>query len=190
MIVFLLGSLAFNLPLWAQSLEPGKGNIKLGPVEVHPFLGLTETYSDNVYRNYGNLPSESDIITTLSPGIQFLLPLQRHSIQLGYQADINWYASNSNTNYTNQKGGGAINLDFVGGLIFNLSDYYSDLHIPRKAKTGDNSANDPFRDLPYTTNDFNVMAKYRFVDRWAVEGRYNNYDWGYKNDSDKAGIIK
>lgn len=193
-LIFFLGFapslMADVAPLGTQGVGPGKGNIKIGPVEVHPYLGLTETYSDNVYRNFGNRSSESDFITTLSPGIQFLMPLQRHSIQLGYQADVNWFARNSGTNYTNQKGGGAINLDFVGGLTFNLSDYYSDAHIPRKAKDGNNSSTDPFRDLPYTINDFNAMAKYRFIDRWAVEGRYNNYDYAYKNSFDNQGDYK
>ncbi len=171
-------------------MGPGKGNIKVGPVEVHPFVGLTETYSDNIYRNYGNFKSESDLITTLSPGIQFFLPLQRHSFHIDYQADINWFSSNSNTNYTNQRAGGTLNLDFPGGLLFNVSDYYSDAKIPRKAKTGDNSSSDPFRELPYTINDLNLMGKYRFVDRWAVEARYNNYDYNYKNSFDNTGDYK
>jgi len=127
------------------------------------------------------------MITTLSPGIQFFLPLQRHSFQVEYQADVNWFSTNSNTNYTNQLVGGAVNLDFPGGLLFNVSDNYLDANIPRKAKTGDNSSSDPYRQLPYTSNDLKFMGKYRFVDRWAVEARYNNYDYAYKNSYDQAG---
>ena len=138
----------------------------------------------------GTLNQNRILITTLSPGIQFFLPLQRHSFHIDYQADINWFSSNSNTNYTNQRAGGTLNLDFPGGLLFNVSDYYSDAKIPRKAKTGDNSSSDPFRELPYTINDLNLMGKYRFVDRWAVEARYNNYDYTYKNSFDHTGDYK
>jgi len=130
------------------------------------------------------------MITTLSPGIQFFLPLQRHSFQVDYRADLNWFSSNSNTNYTNQRAGGAVNMDFPGGLLFKISDYFSDAKIPRKAKIGDNSSSDPYRELPYTSNDLNIMGKYRFVDRWAVEARYNNYDYAYKNNYDQVGSYK
>ncbi|MBI5605160.1 MAG: outer membrane beta-barrel protein [Deltaproteobacteria bacterium] len=189
-VSLIISMLCFVYPLGAQVAGPGKGNIKIGPLEVHPFVGLTETYNDNVYRNYGNLKSESDLITTLSPGVQLFLPLQRHNVQLNYRADVNWFSNNSGTNYANQRVGGEVNLDFPGGLIFGLSDYYADAKIPRKAKNGNNSSSDPFRELPYTANDFNVMAKYRFVDRWAVEGRYNNYDYAYKNNFDEGGNYK
>ena len=113
---------------------PAGGNIKLGPVEVHPSVGLMETYSDNIYTSYNNKDKESDYISTLSPGIQFLLPMRRHSLQVGYKADINWYGRNNETDYTNHLFGGALNLDFPGGLIFTLSDYYSIATTPRKWK--------------------------------------------------------
>ena len=188
----ILAALFFVTPsLWAQMAGPGKGNIKVGPVEVHPFVGVAETYNDNIYQSYGGLKKESDYITTLSPGIQLLLPVRRHSFQLDYRADMNWYAKNDETNYTNQTGGGAINLEFPGGLNFSISNYYSDAVIPRKGKevTGISGAADANRELPYNANDFNARAKYRFVDRWAAEVRYNNYDYRYKQAIDEDGTF-
>jgi hypothetical protein len=176
-------------PLWAQISGPGTGNIKAGPVEIHPFVELTETYSDNIYKNYGGFKKESDFITTLSPGIRLILPLKTHSFQLDYRADVNWYAKNSETNYINQIGGGLIKLEFPAGLSFNFSDYFTHATIPRYAKEipGISGAADPYRELPYNGNDFNAMVKYRFLDRWAIEGRYNNYDYRYTHDYDKNG---
>jgi len=174
---------------WAQTTGPGTGNIKAGPVEIHPFVGLTETYSDNIYYNYGGFKKESDFITTLSPGIRLILPVKTHSFQLDYRADANWYAKNSETNYTNQIGGGLIKLEFPSGLSFNFSDYFTHALIPRKAKeiSGISGAADPYRELPYNGNDFNARVKYRFLDRWALEARYNNYDYRYTHDYDKYG---
>src|SRR4030043_285492 len=102
----------FGLVSSVSAQGPGKGNIKVGALEVHPSIGLTETYNDNIYKNYGNLRSESDWITTLTPGIQFSLPMQRHSFQVDYRADMNWFSSNSNTNYTNQRVGGTVVAGF------------------------------------------------------------------------------
>ena len=119
-------------PLWGQQAGPGTGNIKVGPLEVHPYLGLTETYSSNIYLNYGGRPSKSDYITTATPGILLLLPLQRHTLKAEYRADANWFSTYSETNYTNQRVGGALDLDFPMGLTFHLSDYFADARIPRK----------------------------------------------------------
>jgi hypothetical protein len=183
-LLFLISS-----PLWAQITGPGTENIKAGPVEIHPFVELTETHSDNIYKNYGGFEKESDYITTLSPGISLILPVKTHSFQLDYRADINWYSKNSETNYTNQIGGGLIKLEFPGGLSFNFSDYFTHAVIPRKAKEtpGISGAADPYRELPYNGNDFNAIVKYRFLDRWAIETRYNNYDYRYTRDYDKDG---
>lgn len=190
-VTMVVAFLGFFSPAGAQLQA---GNIKLGPLAIHPFVGLTETYNDNVFKNYANLPKESDFITTLTPGIQLFLPVQRHSFQIDYQADMNWYSSNSKANYTNQRVGGAAKLDFPGGLLLNISDYYSDAKIARKAKEqagiSSNSSTDPYRELPYTQNEFAAMARYRFVDRWAIEGRYNNFDYAYKNSYDEGGNLK
>lgn len=176
-------------PLWGQQAGPGTGNIKLGPLEVHPYLGLTETYNSNIYLNYGGLPSKSDTITTATPGILLLLPLQRHSLKAEYRADANWFATASDTNYTNQRVGGALDLDFPRGLTFHLSDYFADAQIPRKGPEikGLSGPTDPLRALPYQANEVNARLKYRFVDRWAVEARYNYYDYAYKNSYDESG---
>lgn len=179
----------FVTPLRAQITGPGTGNIKAGPVEVHPFVEITETYSDNIYRNYGGFKKESDFITTLSPGIRFVLPLKTHSLQLDYRADANWYARLSETNYTDHRGGGLVKLEFPGGLSLNFSDYFSHTTYPRRAKEqpGVPAALDPYRELPRNINDLNATIKYRFLDRWAIEGRYNNYNYRYTHDYDEDG---
>ncbi len=169
-----------------------KGNLKIGPLEIHPFLSATETYSDNIYKNYGGLKAESDFINTLSPGIHIYLPLRRHSLQVGYQADLNRFLSHTETNFTDQSLDGSFKLDFPNGLSATFSDSYKDAAIPRKAKEIKNipPISDPFRALPYTSNDFNLQAKYHFADRWAIEGRYKLYDYSYKEAIDQAGDLR
>ena len=179
-------------PKTSKMLGPGTGEFRLGPVEVHPFAGITETYNDNIYKNYDALASESDFITTLTPGVQLLLPFRSHNFQLNYRADINRYSSRTETNYTSQLVGGEINLDFPAGLQVNVTDYYANSELPRKAKEtpGLTGSADPYRALPYSSNDFNTRIKYQFVDKWAAEVRYNNYLYEYKNTYDNAGSYK
>ena len=149
-------------------------------------MGVTETYGDNIYRSYGGKEKEADWVTTISPGIQLRLPVQRHSAQLDYRADINVFARNRETNFANQAASGAVNLDFAGGLKITVSDSFTDAVIPRLGKgvKGVSGASDPFRDLPYNANDFTTRVIYRFLDRWSAEARFSNYDLRYKNSYD------
>jgi len=152
-------------------------------------VGVTETYDDNIYRSYGGKEKEADWVSTISPGIQLRLPVQRHSAQLDYRADINVFARNRETNFANQAAGGAVNLDFAGGLKITVSDSFKDAVIPRLGKQmqGVSGASDPFRDQPYNANDFTTRVIYRFLDRWSGEVRFNNYDFRYKNSYDDGG---
>jgi len=187
-IVFLLT----DLPALAQMEGPYNRGIKLGPLKIRPFVGVMETYSDNIYQSYDGKEDESDYLATFSPGIQFLLPLRQHRFQLGYRADINKFNDFPENDYTNQHAGGELNLDFPGGLIFNISDYYSNSEVPRKWKKqpGVLKEDDPYREKPYQANDFNVQTKYNVVGRWSVGLRYNNYDYGYSENYDKSGDYK
>ncbi len=171
---------------------PGAGQFRLGPVELHPFVGIRETYDDNIYSSYNGLDKESDFITTLSPGIQFLLPFKSHNFQLNYRADIYRYSTNKETNYTSQLAGAEANFDFPMGLLVNVTDYYKDSEIPRKAKEqpGLTGAADIYHEQPYYSNDFNTKVKYKFADRWAAEVRYNNYGYEYKKNYDDAGSYR
>ena len=175
--------------VFAQLQAPAGGKIKLGPVEIHPSIGLMETNSDNIYASYDNKPKESDHITTLSPGIRFLLPLKRHSFQADYKADINLYSYNDETDYINHLFGGALNLDFPGGLIFTLSDDYSIATVPRKwkEKAEFSGSKDPYREMDYKANDLNAKVRLNFADRWAVAVWYNNYDFDYDENYDDLG---
>ena len=175
--------------VFAQLQAPAGGKIKLGPVEIHPSIGLMETNSDNIYASYDNKPKESDHITTLSPGIRFLLPLKRHSFQADYKADINLYSYNDETDYINHLFGGALNLDFPGGLIFTLSDDYSIATVPRKwkEKAEFSGSKDPYREMDYKANDLNAKVRLNFADRWAVAVWYNNYDFDYDESYNDSG---
>ncbi len=179
----------FVTPAWSQADPVGKGNIKVGPLEIHPSIRVTETYTDNVYLSYDGRKDESDWITTISPGIALVLPLRRHSIKAGYYADIHRYASFDENDYNRQVAFAALNLDFPGGLAVEVSNRFTDSEVPRKWKkqTGISGAADPYRGKPYQANDFLAKAKYSFADRWAVAAWYNNYDYEYDKRYNNTG---
>jgi len=186
-LVFGFGFMVFPSEIHSQQLRPGK--IKLGPVGVHPSLGLTETYTDNVYQSYDGKDKESDFITTISPGLQLVLPLRRHSVTAGYRADINRYAGFSENDYVRQTANGSVNLDFPGGLLLNISDTFIDSEVIRKWKEqpGLGGSADRYRAKPYQANDFVTKARYHFANRWSAVVWYNFYKYDYDHEYDRSG---
>jgi hypothetical protein len=191
-LIFFAFFLVFSfsaVPVWAATETMGTGNIKLGPLEIHPSIAVSETYTDNVYLSYDGKKDESDWITTISPGIALVLPLRRHSIKMGYYADINRFQEFDENDYARQVGFASLNLDFPGGLVIEVSDRFTDSEMLRKWKDqpGFSGAGDPYREKPYQANDFLTKAKYSFADRWAVAAWYNNYAHEYDHSYDNTG---
>ena len=185
--------LLMAMPCGATEIEaPKSANIQIGALQVHPSVSIGETYSDNIYQSYDAREKESDFITTVSPGINLLLPMRDHSLQLGYKADMYRYADFSENNYVNQTASGALNFDFPGGLLFSVSDTFKDMTNRRKWKerAGVSGAADANREKAHRANDFKVMVKYWFVDRWAVEARYDKYQDEYDKSYDNGADFK
>jgi hypothetical protein len=172
-----------------QTPQMGQGNIRLGPLAIHPSVGVMETFTDNVYRSFDGKDQKSDWITTISPGLELVLPLQRHSFRLGYSADINRYADFHENNYVSQTVAGSLNFDFPGGLLFTVNDRFMDSELVRRwvDQPGLSGAADLYRSRPFRANDFLTKAKYSFADRWAAAVWYNNYHYGYNHEYDRAG---
>ncbi len=101
---------------------PGDG-LKVGPVQIHPFLGVAETYTDNVFRT--NKRRRSDFLTTIAPGVQALLPFGgKHSFLVDYRAGQFLYSKFSGNNALAQNAIGHITLDFPGGLRIDVDQNF------------------------------------------------------------------
>jgi hypothetical protein len=75
-----------------------------GPLSLRPQLGITEQFDDNVF--YLDKNTESDFITTIAPGLKFLvgqdLPTENH-IKVQYTLEQLIYAKNDELNATQHK---------------------------------------------------------------------------------------
>jgi len=180
---------AAAIPAWGQPPRTGEGNIKVGPVEVHPSVGITQTWTDNVYRSYDGKDKESDWITTISPGLELILPLRSHSLKVGYFADIHQYKDFNENDYTRQLFTTSLNLDFPGGLEVTVENDYIDSEVRRKwrEQAGLSGVADPYRARPYASNDFLTKMRYSFTDRWAAAAWYNYYKYDYDHEYDSTG---
>lgn len=161
---------------------------------VHPFLAVTEFYTDNVF--YSKKDKKSDFGTVLSPGIWFTVPgvyekllvadtsvlspggfslsrykpetFKRYQTYLFYNADIELYSKENSGNFVNHKLEGLLQYNLRGGLTFELIDQFLFSHDLRG--TGISSELDKFR-----TNLANFVVTYNVGDRFMLRLDYANY---------------
>ena len=108
---------------------PGEG-LKVGRVQIHPFVGVAQSFTDNVFRTNKN--RKTDYGTAIAPGIQAYLPFAgKHSFLLDYRAAQLLYKNFNENNVFAQNGMGVMKLDFPGGLKFDLQGGRVDGFDPR-----------------------------------------------------------
>ena len=161
---------------------------------VHPFLAVTEFYTDNVF--YSKNDKKSDFATVLSPGIWLTVPgvyeklliadtsilspggfslsrykpetFKRYQTYLFYNADIELYSRETSGNIVNHKLEGLLQYNLRGGLTFELIDQFLASHDLRG--TGISSELDKFR-----TNLADFIVTYNLGERFMLRLDYANY---------------
>ena len=107
-----------------------EAGILVGPVRLHPMMGIAELYTDNVFRTNAN--RRSDFVTTLAPGIQAELPFGgSHSFVADYRTNIQTFHQNPSNNVQDQTASGRFSFNFPGGLRFDLQGEHKLGHDPR-----------------------------------------------------------
>lgn len=117
-------------PQTALPLIPAEGIKLFGSLKLNPMMGVAQMYTDNVFRT--NRDTKSDTFTTISPGIQALLPFAgRHSVQVDYRTNIQYYANYPSNNVQDQTAAGRVDFDFPGGLKLGAGGEHKLGHDPR-----------------------------------------------------------
>lgn len=161
---------------------------------LHPFLGITEYYTDNVFNTSED--EKSDFVTVISPGIWLTLPhiyerllkidtsnvapggftlsrykpeyFRRYQTYLFYTADIEKFSKYSSEDTVNHKAEGLLQYNFRGGLSAEMIDQFIKSHDARG--TGLSTELDKFR-----SNLINVILTYDLSDRLRFRMDYANF---------------
>lgn len=161
---------------------------------IHPFLSVTEYYTDNVF--FSNDDKKSDFITVISPGIWLTAPhvyekllhidtsnlspggfslsrfspeiFKRYQTYLFYNADIERFSKHSSENAVNHKAEGFFQYNLRGGLSIELLDQFIASHDDRG--TGISFKLDKFK-----SNLANVILIYNLSDRFQFRIDYSNF---------------
>jgi hypothetical protein len=153
------------------------GNIRTGPVLVHPHFGMAQSYTDNVFRTdtlYGG--RRSDTYTTLAPGLQLQLPFMgRHRLVFDYRSNIERYSNESSQNVTDQTIGTNLIFNLRGGLTLSMLQEIKTGHDYRGSATATGFA-EPNKfyntifgaEALYAKQAF-VRARFKYI-RWEFIG--------------------
>jgi hypothetical protein len=148
------------------------GNIHFGSLEIHPFISLMETYSDNVYATANN--TKSDWITTTTPGIRLLMPFRMHTFAAEYKAVINNYYDYTSENSIDHHAAAMADFKFGSRIGLKLRDAYVKGHESR--------ATNAIGELQkFERNAASAAVSYQFADRLQAQVEYTRTNWNFED---------
>ncbi|MDZ4165342.1 MAG: outer membrane beta-barrel protein [Smithellaceae bacterium] len=146
------------------------GNIRYGSLEIHPYLIVKESYTDNVFATATD--TKKDWVNTTTPGIKLLLPFRMHQLALEYNAVVTTYADFGSENTTDHNASAVADLKFGSLFSLKLSDIYQKGHEPRLSTTSGQIEQ-------YETNAAALSATYKLADRSKVQLDYARTNWRF-----------
>lgn len=169
-------------PLYPGTLAgalPGNG-VLVGPLQLHPHMGVAQMYTDNVFRTNSN--RTSDFLTTLSPGIQARLPFGGfHSLLIDYRTNLQYYSRTPSNDVQDQAAVGAVKFDFPGGLKLDLQGEHRLGHDPRGSAV-DNVNTQRLGVNKWTADGVSGHAEYVGVQS-SVGLHVQTFRWQYLNNN-------
>lgn len=167
----------------------------------HPFISLTEYYTDNLYNLSEN--EEDDFITVISPGLWLAYPAgnrqplnvttlssapgglavtrfpvetrRRFQSYALYRADIRKHHDFSEEDNTYQRAEGLLNINLRGGLSLELIDIFQVSQDPNS--TGNIREVDEI-----TSNLVQFLADYRIAPKTRVRADYSHYSIDFDDE--------
>jgi hypothetical protein len=102
----------------------------VGPMRLHPMMGVAEIYTDNVFRT--NTNRKSDYATTLAPGLQAEVPFgSNHMFIADYRTNLQFFHRNPTNNVQDQTASGRFSFALPSRVSLDLQGEYKIGHDPR-----------------------------------------------------------
>lgn len=155
-------------------IETAPGHLKAGPVRVHPFLTTLGSYDSNILREKQD--RREDVIFNIRPGAILELPIDKHQLAVGYEADFENLVKRTDQNAQNQ--------NFFALADFNFPSWYVNVY-EELTETSDRSGTTFTERIPRTDNTINPKIGYKWK-RLTFETGYRNFDRDYRRHAQKA----
>jgi len=147
-----------------------EGNIRIGQMEIHPYLSLKEVFSDNIYST--STLQKSDSITVTTPGVKLLWPFGMHRLEAEYSVVDSRYSKYQGEDTTDHHAKGLLGLQFGSYVSLTASGAFDKGHEPRGSSAS--GFVEEFR-----TNTGAVSAVYQLANRSKVQLDYTKTAWNF-----------
>ncbi len=166
--------ITFASLLSMKSAAQAEGNIHLGQLRIHPFLQVSESFSDNIY----STPSGTieDSIMTYTPGLKLEYEFGRHKAEARYSSISSRYRTHKFENTMDHNANGTVDLKLGSFFGLRFSDVFTKGHEDRGySATG---FIEKFR-----SNTGIVSATYRLTDRSKVQFDFGKSAWDFETST-------
>lgn len=152
---------------------PGK-NLKVGPVRIHPNLETRAAYDSNILRE--NVDRREDVIFNVRPGAILELPINKHQLAVGYEADFENFVKRSDQNDQNQNFFALADLNFPSWYINILEEF---------TETSGRAGTTFTSRIPRIDQYVNPKIGYRWK-RFVFETGYRNFIRDFRRHGERA----
>ncbi len=152
---------------------PG-GHIKAGPIRIHPHLTSKASYDSNILREKND--GREDVLFNIRPGAIIELPIDKHQIAVGYEADFENFVKRTDQNDQNQ--------NFFALADFRFPDWYVNI-LEELTETSDRAGTTFTTRIPRIDQNVNPKVGYKWK-RFTFEAGYRNFLREYRKTGDKA----
>lgn len=155
-------------------VETTPGNLKAGPIKFHPKLETRATYDSNILREH--VDEREDVIFNVKPGAIIELPINKHQIAAGYEADFENFVKRDDQTDQNQ--------NFFALADINFPDWYINV-LEEFSETSDRSGTTFTGRIPRIDNSINPKVGYKWK-RLTFETGYRHFLRDFRRHADKA----
>jgi hypothetical protein len=167
------------LLLWfcLSAAGTARAELKLGPVEVHPGIGVGEVYRTNIFQTRSD--EIDDWVTEVVPSLALDLPIQgRHEVHAGYKGYGYFFNDHGGEDHYDQVWDGHVKLDYPGGLAARLWGSVRDGTLERTSEVG--------RQRDYEQYLAGLDTAYSFADRHRIKAAWERNTWLFEKQIDEA----
>ncbi len=155
-------------------VQTAPAHLKTGPVRIHPVIENKVTYDSNIL----NLPTDArdDVVFNVRPGVIIELPVNKHQLAVGYQADFEIFSKAKNGNQKHQ------NQSFFALADLNFPSWYVNV-LEELSETSSRSGTTFTERIPRIDQMINPKAGTKWK-RFTFESGFRNFQRHFRRQVD------
>ncbi|HLD50305.1 MAG TPA: outer membrane beta-barrel protein [bacterium] len=156
-------------------VQTAPAHLKTGPVRIHPVIENKVTYDSNILQQ--DQDAREDVVFNVRPGAIIELPINKHQLAVGYQADFEIFSKRKNGNQKHQ------NQNFFALADFNFPSWYVNV-LEELAETSSRSGTTFTERIPRIDQMINPKAGYKWK-RFTFESGFRNFQRHFRRQIDR-----